>query len=111
MTRLRRRVWHWPLWLLIASAPGAVAQPDRQPPSTSPTQIEVPAPNGASADQLPDKQPPDSEPFDKEPSDGALLREPAAPSSTNNRDDNDEFKPTPDMEISEDFSIPLPVDI
>ena len=32
MTWLRRRVWHWPLWLLIASAPGAVAQPDPATP-------------------------------------------------------------------------------
>ena len=46
MTRLRRRVWHWPLWLLIASAPGAIAQPDPQPPHTAievPTAIDVPA--------------------------------------------------------------------
>ena len=39
MTWLRRRVRQWPLWFLIASAPGAVAQPDPQPPSAP---IEVP---------------------------------------------------------------------
>lgn len=116
MTRLRRRVWHWPLWLLIASAPGAIAQPDPQPP---PTPIEVPTANADSADTQPDSDLSASGPssdvlsvdapsVDARSTDG-LLREPAGPSSANASDAGDDFKPI--EEISEDFSISLPVDI
>lgn len=126
MTRLRRRVWHWPLWLLIASAPGAIAQPDPQPP---PTPIEVPTANADSADTQPDSDLSASGPssdvlsvdalsddvlsadapsVDARSTDG-LLREPAGPSSANASDAGDDFKPS--EEISEDFSISLPVDI
>ena len=104
MTWLPRRVRHWPLWLLwllIPSAPGAIAQPDTKPPSTP---IEVPAPNADSADPRPDSGVPESG-----PSDDALLREPAGPSSANESDGGDDFKPS--EQISEDFSISLPVDI
>lgn len=126
MTRLRRRVWHWPLWLLIASAPGAIAQPDPQPP---PTPIEVPTANADSADTQPDSDLSASGPssdvlsvdalsddvlsadapsVDARSTDG-LLREPAGPSSANGSNAGDDFKPS--EEISEDFSISLPVDI
>ena len=142
MTRLRRRVWHWPLWLLIASAPGAIAQPDPQPPPTAievPTAIDVPAANADSADTQPDSDLSASGPssdvlsadalsvdvpsvdvlsddvlsadapsVDARSTDG-LLREPAGPSSANASDAGDDFKPI--EEISEDFSISLPVDI
>lgn len=132
MTRLRRRVWHWPLWLLIASAPGAIAQPDPQPPPTAikvPTAIEVPTANADSADTQPDSDLSASGPssdvlsvdalsddvlsadapsVDARSADG-LLREPAGPSSANASDAGDDFKPS--EEISEDFSISLPVDI
>ena len=132
MTRLRRRVWHWPLWLLIASAPGAIAQPDPQPPHTAievPTAIDVPAANADSADTQPDSDLSASGPssdvlsvdalsddvlsadapsVDARSTDG-LLREPAGPSSANASDAGDDFKPI--EEISEDFSISLPVDI
>jgi len=127
MTRLRRRVWHWPLWLLIASAPGAIAQPDPQPPHTAievPTAIDVPAANADSADTQPDSDLSASGPssdvlsvdalsadalsVDARSADG-LLREPAGPSSANASDAGDDFKPS--EEISEDFSISLPVDI
>ena len=121
MTRLRRRVWHWPLWLLIASAPGAIAQPDTQPP---PTPIKVPTPNADSADTQPDSDLSASGPSSDvlsvdalsadvlsadAPSADGLLREPAGPSSANASDAGDDFKPS--EEISEDFSISLPVDI
>lgn len=127
MTRLRRRVWHWPLWLLIASAPGAIAQPDPQPPHTAievPTAIDVPAANADSADTQPDSDLSASGPssdvlsvdalsadalsVDARSADG-LLREPAGPSSANGSNAGDDFKPS--EEISEDFSISLPVDI
>jgi hypothetical protein len=145
MTRLRRRVWHWPLWLLIASAPGAIAQPDPQPPHTAievptaievstpikvptaievPTPIKVPTPNADSADTQPDSDLSASGPssdvlsvdalsadalsVDARSADG-LLREPAGPSSANGSNAGDDFKPS--EEISEDFSISLPVDI
>ena len=104
MTWLPRGFRHWPLWLLwllIPSAPGAIAQPDTKPPSTP---IEVPAPNADSADPRPDSDVPESG-----PSDDALLREPAGPSSANESDGGDDFKPS--EQISEDFSISLPVDI
>jgi hypothetical protein len=107
MTWLRRRVRHWPLWFLIASAPGAVAQPDPQPPSAPievPTTIEVRTPNADSADTQPD-----SDLSASGSSVDALLREPAGPSSANASDGGDDFKPS--EEISEDFSISLPVDI
>ena len=134
MTRLRRRVWHWPLWLLIASAPGAIAQPDPQPPPTAievptpikvptaievPTPIKVPTPNADSADTQPDSDLSASGPSSDVLSDDVLsadarsadelLREPAGPSSANASDAGDDFKPS--EEISEDFSISLPVDI
>ena len=127
MTRLRRRVQHWPLWFLIASAPGAVAQPDPQPPSAPievPTPIKVPTPNADSADTQPDSDLSASGPssdvlsvdalsadalsVDARSADG-LLREPAGPSSANASNAGDDFKPS--EEISEDFSISLPVDI
>ena len=106
MTWLRRRVRHWPLWLLIASAPGAVAQPDPQPPSAP---IEVPTPNADSADTQLDSDLSTSGSSVDALSADALLREPAGPSSTNASDGGDDFKPS--EEISEDFSISLPVDI
>ena len=109
MTWLPRRVRHWPLWLLwvlIPSAPGAIAQADTKPPTTP---IEVPAPNADSADPRPDSDVPDSDVPESGPSDDALLREPAGPSSANESDGGDDFKPS--EQISEDFSISLPVDI
>jgi hypothetical protein len=106
MTWLRRRVRHWPLWLLIASAPGAVAQPDPQPPSAP---IEVPTTNADSADTQPDSDLSTSGSSVDALSADALLREPAGPSSANASDGGDDFKPS--EEISEDFSISLPVDI
>ena len=112
MTWLRRRVRHWPLWFLIASAPGAVAQPDPQPPSAPievPTTIEVPTPNADSADTQPDSDLSTSGSSVDALSADALLREPAGPSSANASDGGDDFKPS--EEISEDFSISLPVDI
>ena len=109
MTWLPRRVRHWPLWLLwllIPSAPGAIAQADTKPPTTP---IEVPAPNAGSADPRPDSDLPESDVPESGPSDDALLREPAGPSSANESDGGDDFKPS--EQISEDFSISLPVDI
>ena len=118
MTWLRRRVRHWPLWFLIASAPGAVAPPAPQPPSAPfevPTTIEVRTtidvrtPNADSADTQPDSDLSTSGSSVDALSADALLREPAGPSSTNESDGGDDFKPS--EEISEDFSISLPVDI
>ena len=142
MTWLTRRVWQGPLWLLIACAPGAIAQPDPQPPSSPiggpspievPTTIEVLTQNADSADPQPDSDPSASglsddalsgdglsgdglsgdglsgDGPDDALSDDGPLREPAGTSSANSSDGGDDFKPS--EEISEDFSISLPVDI
>lgn len=104
MTWLTRRIRHWLLWLLwllIPSAPSAIAQPDTKPPSTP---IEVPAPDADRAAPGPVGDVPMSG-----PSDDVLLRESAEPSNANESDGSDDFKPS--EEISEDFSISLPVDI
>lgn len=119
MTWLTRHVWHWPLWLLIACASGAIAQPDpqTQPPSKTievPMPTEVPMPNADSADPRPNSGPSASGPSNDALSDDALpadgpLREPAGPSSAKGSNGGDDFEPS--EEISEDFSISLPVDI